>query len=597
MIATDATIAQRAVADAMSWLETALEIFCNMSDYFSSSMLSTAFGKVNVFSTSLVPRTINNLFGDKEPWQVAAMTFMFTISAMQLWNFVYQDESLHKRGKKQLYKLARNYIPSIREKVEEQCKTMIHSFENIFLKRVQQVPFLVELPEVGYDDTTILDAIQTHVNMGDFEWRNGTVSGTVYRYDDQLNKLLGEVYCAASYTNPLHPDVFTGICKLEAEIVRIACSLFHGDDDSCGTMTTGGTESIVLACKAYRDYSREVKGIKKPEMVIPITAHAAFEKAAQFLNIKLCIVPVSKDYTVSIKDMRNMITKNTIMLVGSAPNFPYGTMDNIEAISELGVKYNVPVHVDACLGGFLICFMNECGYPLPRFDFKLAGVTSISADTHKYGYAPKGSSLILYRNKTYRHYQYTISTDWPGGIYGSPTINGSRAGGAIAACWATLMHFGRKSYIESTSKILKTTKFIEENLRTIKDIFIFGTPATSVIAIGSNEFHIYRLAEYLRNKGWNMNTLQFPCAIHICITHMHTDPKVTDKLLKDIKSGVSDAMYFQDQQIKGEYAMYGMSQTLPDRSLVGDFTKYYLDSMYHTIDNSTKEWETYFKQR
>lgn len=136
-------------------------------------------------------------------------------------------------------------------------------------------------------------------------------------------------------------------------------------------------------------------------------------------------------------------------------------MDNVEAISALGIRYDIPVHVDACLGGFLICFMRQAGYQVPEFDFRLPGVSSISADTHKYGYAPKGSSVIMYRHKTYLHYQFTITTDWPGGIYGSPTINGSRAGGIIAACWATMMFFGENGYVEATRQIIETTKFIE----------------------------------------------------------------------------------------------------------------------------------------
>lgn len=157
-----------------------------------------------------------------------------------------------------------------------------------------------------------------------------------------------------------------------------------------------------------------------------------------------------------------ILIEYSLQLVGSTPNFPYGTIDNIEAISELGVRYNIPVHVDACLGGFLICFMKDAGFALPPFDFSLPGVCSISADTHKYGYAPKGSSVILYREKKYRHKQYTITTDWPGGIYGSPTVNGSRAGGIIAACWATLMYFGYDGYVDATKRIIDTREYIEK---------------------------------------------------------------------------------------------------------------------------------------
>ncbi|XP_011641639.1 sphingosine-1-phosphate lyase, partial [Pogonomyrmex barbatus] len=496
---------------------------------------------------------------------------------------------LLERGKKQVFKLVR-YIPSIRDRINKELVSVNETFEKDVMERLKKASFIVRLPKNGLKNEEILNLINQSIHLGDYDWEAGRVSGAVYRTNNELAKLMGDVYTIASYTNPLHPDIFPGICKMEAEVVRIACHLFNGDKESCGTMSSGGTESILLACKAYRDYAREVKNIKKPEIVMPITAHAAFDKAAQYLNIKLRVIPVNPNsYTVSIQTMKRAITKNTIMLVGSAPNFPYGTMDNIEAISELGLKYNIPVHVDACLGGFLACFMDDAGYPLPPFDFRLPGVTSISADTHKYGYAPKGSSLILYRNKKYRHHQYTVTTEWPGGLYGSPTIGGSRAGGIIATCWATLMHYGHDEYVKSTKMIIETTRYIERKLRAIDGIFIYGVPATSVIAIGSNEFHIYRLSEALSAKGWNLNSLQFPCGIHICVTHVHTKPGIADQFIEDLKTELKIIMESRDTLVEGKLAMYGMSQSIPDRNIIGDFTKCFLDSMYYTKEDETQK--------
>ncbi|XP_078053141.1 sphingosine-1-phosphate lyase [Augochlora pura] len=531
---------------------------------------------------------VNNSFQGKEPWQVATITTTTVLTSIWLWNFVFQDESLKERGKKKLFSL-RNYIPCIRDRVNEELNNINLSFEKEAVQRMKDVPFIIKLPDNGLKSQEILEKVKESIQLGDYDWESGKVSGTVYRIDHELLKLMGDVYSSASYTNPLHPEVFPGVCKMEAEVVRMVCHLFHGDEDSCGTMTTGGTESILLACKTYRDYARDVKGIKKPEMVVPVTTHSAFDKAAQYLKIKVRYVPVNPhSYTVSIKNMEKAISRNTIMLVGSAPNFPYGTMDNIEEISKLGVKYNIPVHVDACLGGFLICFMSAAGYQVPAFDFKLPGVTSISADTHKYGYAPKGSSVILYRSKMYRHHQYTVTTDWPGGIYGSPTVNGSRAGGIIASCWASMMYFGYNGYVEATKKIINTTKFIEQELRTMDGIFIFGTPATSVIALGSNDFDIYKLSEALNAKGWNLNTLQFPSGIHICITYVHTESGVAEQFLNDVKVELGVILQNPDVPVKGKLAMYGMTQTIPDRSIISDFTKCYLDSMYYTPTNKTE---------
>lgn len=250
---------------------------------------------------------------------------------------------------------------------------------------------------------------------------------------------------------------------MEAEVVRMTAALFDGGKETSGTMTTGGTESILLACKTYRDYAKEEKGISRPEMIVCRTVHSAFDKAGQYLKIRVRYIqddPVTRK--MDLKAMKKAINKNTIMIVGSAPNFPYGTMDDIEAIAEIGKSYNIPVHVDACLGGFVLALAKKAGYNVPKFSFELPGVTSISVDPHKYGFAPKGSSVILYSNRVLRHYQFCVTTDWPGGVYGTPTVGGSRAGGIIAATWATMLHFGLDGYVNATREILKTSKYIEE---------------------------------------------------------------------------------------------------------------------------------------
>ncbi|XP_032457072.1 sphingosine-1-phosphate lyase isoform X2 [Nasonia vitripennis] len=496
---------------------------------------------------------------------------------------------IYERVRKMAMRLLR-CCPKIRDKIDGELKKLNEEFERETINRTKGVPYVTSLPAQGIDREQIIKLVERSVYLGNYDWKNGRVSGCVYRNAESgLKDLVKEVYSLASLTNPLHPDVFPGVCKMEAEVVRIACRLFGGDDNSCGTMTTGGTESILLACKAFRDYAREYKGIKKPEMVVPVTAHSAFDKAAQFLKIRMRLVPVNPDsLTVSIEGMKRAINRNTVLLVCSAPNFPYGTMDNIERISRLGLEHDIPVHVDACLGGFLVCFMRQAGYTLPDFDFRLSGVSSISADTHKYGYAPKGSSVILYRHKKYRHHQFTISTDWPGGIYGSPTVNGSRAGGIIAACWATMMYFGMEGYVKATKDIIDTTQYIERELRGMNNIYVFGTPMTSVIAVGSHDFEIYRLSQALNARGWNLNTLQFPSAIHICVTHVHTEPGVAQQFVDDVRFELEKIMQTPKEEAEGIYALYGSAQTIPDRSVVGDITKSFIDSMYYTPPYGTE---------
>ncbi|XP_073993913.1 sphingosine-1-phosphate lyase isoform X1 [Rhodnius prolixus] len=538
--------------------------------------------QVKIVIGSAVSERINNRLNNVPPLKIITYTASSVLATVWLWNFIFQPESVYSRSKKYIFKLARK-IPFIAEKVDKEMSDITRSFKDDVEERCKTVPFNISLNAKGKTKDDILEELRRNLNLGSYDWKKGFVSGTVYYHSQDLIDLLTNVYGLASYTNPLHPDVFPGVNKMEAEVVRIALNLFHGSPDSCGTMTTGGTESILMACKAYRDFAREEKGITKPEMILPRTAHPAFEKGAEYFGIKVKFIPVDPETTKApIDKIRRAISSRTVMIVGSVPNYPYGTIDDIEAIAAVGKAHNIPVHVDSCLGGFLTVFMPAAGFEFPRCDFSVPGVTSISADTHKYGYAPKGSSLILYSHSKYRHAQYCVTTDWPGGIYGSPTVNGSRAGGIIAACWATLMYFGMDGYVDATKKIITVARYIETELRKIKGIFIFGQPATSVIALGSDLFHIYRLSEKLNEKGWNLNPLQFPSGIHLCVTHMHTQEGVADNFIKDVKTIVSELLKEPFLKVEGKMAVYGMSHEIPDRTIVADFTRLYIDSMYYT---------------
>ncbi|KAG9485221.1 hypothetical protein GDO78_008354 [Eleutherodactylus coqui] len=442
--------------------------------------------------------------------------------------------------------------------------------------------FVKTLPSSGLKQEQVLEKLKEYAALGEVSWEQGKVSGTVYSGDEQLTHLLVKVYGEFAWSNPLHPDVFPGVRKMEAEIVRMACNLFHGGPETCGVVTSGGSESILMACKAYRDLANE-RGIKYPEIIAPVSVHAAFDKAAHYFGMKMVHIPLEKKtMRVDVKAMRRAISKNTAMLVCSTPQFPHGIIDPVEEVAELALKYNIPFHVDACLGGFLIVFMEKAGFPLLPFDFRVKGVTSISADTHKYGYAPKGSSVLMYRHKDYRQHQFFVTSDWPGGLYASPSVAGSRPGGIIAACWATMMHMGEDGYIEATKNVISTARFIIKELQQMKEIFIFGNPEVSVIAIGSDVFDIYRLSNSLTAKGWNLNTLQFPPSIHICLTLLHTKPGVAQLFVKDIKDSLLIIMKDPGAKTTGMGAIYGMAQTIPDRTLVTEISKAFLDCLYLT---------------
>ncbi|XP_037639092.1 sphingosine-1-phosphate lyase 1 isoform X1 [Sebastes umbrosus] len=526
-------------------------------------------------------RQVNSRCGDLEPWQIIGATVITTLGAVWIKGFLFQQESLLSRIKKLSFRLIRK-IPFVGATIQSQLNKALNDMSASLCTLKEGMSYTKQLPSKGLSQNQVLDKIREYETLNEVKWEKGCVSGAVYWGDESLTNLLVKVYGDFAWSNPLHPDIFPGVRKMEAEVVRMACTLFHGGPNSCGVVTSGGTESILMACKAYRDMAYE-RGVKYPEILAPVSVHAAFDKAAHYFGMKLVHIPLDKKtMKVDVKAMKRAINKNTAMLVCSAPQFPHGIIDPIEEVAKLAVRYNLPLHVDACLGGFLIVFMAKAGYPLAPFDFRIKGVTSISADTHKYGYAPKGSSVILYSDKEYRHYQYFVAPDWQGGIYASPSIAGSRPGGIIAACWATMMHMGENGYIDATKKIVSTARKIKTEIRKIKGVFVFGDPEVSVVAIGSDVFDIFRLSNALTTKGWNLNTLQYPSSIHICCTVLHTKSGVADQFVRDVKEQVAIIMKNPKEKTTGMGAIYGMAQSIPDRSMVTEISQGFLDCLYST---------------
>ncbi|KAI5625076.1 sphingosine-1-phosphate lyase 1 isoform X1, partial [Silurus asotus] len=524
---------------------------------------------------------INSLCADLEPWQIITSTLVCTLATVWLKGFLFQRESLMSRTKKQCFRIIRK-IPFVGTSIQNQLNKALDDMSMSLCTLKEGMSYAKHLPAQGLTQKQVLDSIKQYQTLNEVQWSKGKVSGTVYWGDEKLTDLLVKVYGEFAWSNPLHPDIFPGVRKMEAEVVRMTCSLFSGGPESCGTVTSGGTESILMACKAYRDLAYE-RGIKYPEIIAPISAHAAFDKAAHYFGMKLIHIPLDKKtMKVNVKAMKRAISKNTAMLVCSAPQFPHGIIDPIVEVGKLAEKYNIPFHVDACLGGFLIVFMEKAGFKLEPFDFRVKSVTSISADTHKYGYAPKGSSVVIYRDKLYRHYQYFVAPDWQGGIYASPSVAGSRPGGIIAACWATMMHMGESGYVEATKKVVQTARIIAAGICKVEGLFVFGNPEVSVVALGSDVFDIFRLSNALTSKGWNLNTLQFPSSIHICVTMLHTQPGVAQEFIKDVKEEVAIIMQNPKEKTTGMGAIYGMAQSIPDRSMVTEVSCGFLDCLYST---------------
>ncbi len=275
--------------------------------------------------------------------------------------------------------------------------------------------------------------------------------------------------------------------------------------------------------------------------------------------------------------MARAVTSNTVVVVGSAPHFPHGIVDPIDEIAKLALKHDIGCHVDCCLGGFVLPFIEKAGYDIEPFDFRVKGVTSITADTHKYGYTPKGSSVVMYANKNLRQKQYYVAPNWQGGVYATSGISGSRAGCLIATAWATLLYMGEDGYVNATKKIIETVQTIVKGLENIAGIRVMGKPKAMLIAVDSSEFCVTVLADALHDKGWKLNVLQFPISIHFCVTMVHTKEGVAERFVSDVKECVAIIMKNPKSKSDGPASVYGMSVTIPDRSIIDEIARGYVD--------------------
>jgi sphinganine-1-phosphate aldolase len=376
--------------------------------------------------------------------------------------------------------------------------------------------------------------------------------------------------------------------KMESEILAMTAKMLNADavtvrnpgDQVCGTITSGGTESILMAMKAYRDWARKDKGISSPEVIMPHTAHPAFDKADQYFGIKMVHIPVSApDFRVDPAAVEARINANTAAIVGSAGNYPYGLIDPLDKLSDIALKHNIGLHVDGCLGGFIFPWIEKLGYPIPPFDFRLPGVTSMSADTHKYGFALKGTSVVLYRSNNLRRHQYFNVPDWPGGLYASPTAAGSRSGGLTAATWASMVYLGEEGYLEAVRAIMAVADKIKKGIEGIPELTLNGEP-TFVISFRSEEVDVYHINDFMKTRGWRFNVLQLPPALHFCITMPQTFvADVAERFLEDLSAGVEYARS-KAGTVAETTALYGLAGTLEGNQQVTELIYGVFDYLY-----------------
>jgi sphinganine-1-phosphate aldolase len=344
-------------------------------------------------------------------------------------------------------------------------------------------------------------------------------------------------------------------------------------------MTSGGTESILMAVKTARDWARAEKGITAAQMVVPVSVHPAFEKAGHYLGVKVLHAPVGPDTRVDVKAVEALLTPNTCLIVGSAPPYPHGVIDPITALAALAKARGILCHVDACLGGFILPFARKLGRDIPPFDFSVDGVTSLSADLHKYGYAAKGASVVLYRDEALRRHQFFTYAGWPGGLYASPSLCGTRPGGAIAAAWAVMHYLGEDGYLAKAKVVLDTTQALLDGVRAVPGLRVLGSPHASIFAFTSDSLDVYQLGDAMEARGWKLDRQSSPPALHCMVTPAHQ--KVVGAFCEDLRDCAS-RLTAGEPAPDGSAAMYGMIGALPDTSSVDGFLLDFLDGLYAT---------------
>jgi sphinganine-1-phosphate aldolase len=413
------------------------------------------------------------------------------------------------------------------------------------------------LPEEGIDKEAVLAMLATMSEAENPAWETGQVSGTMYCGDHDHYDFLNEAFSYFSYVNSLQRDLCPSNTKFEAEVIAMTLDLLGAkaltETTPAGLVTSGGSGSIAHAVLAYREH-HVTPG--RPNIIKPETAHPAFAKAGHLFGVDVKVAPVDPVTTqVDLDWVKANIDENTVALVGSACNYGYGTIDPITELGQIALEREVGLHVDGCLGGFILPFGRELGYDIEPFDFSVPGVTTISADTHKYGYALKGTSVLCFADKALRNGQYFYLTDWSGGKYCSPGMDGSRSGGLLAATWAAMVHLGRAGYRRYAEAIFATSAAMQEAVREHPSLRLMGKP-TFLFSFTSDEFDIYLVNDFLRLRGWRMNGQQYPNALHMAVTRPQTQPGVVERWQGDLADAVAYAQEHRDEPAKSG-AIYG----------------------------------------
>ncbi|KIH68637.1 pyridoxal-dependent decarboxylase domain protein [Ancylostoma duodenale] len=511
---------------------------------------------------------VNRQCSHLESWQIMSYTIAACFLVMWFRRMNRSDKPFVYRLRSSVYSIIRS-LPWVKRRVKADLERARKEIEEEVHQCDQKRDFYKFLPEHPLAGEELLSEARQYAAMGERRYME--------HYDPRTRNqdlsLCAKIYDLFSHSDPHRSDAFPGARKMEAEILRMSLSMFHGGVEACG-----------VVAGAYRNRAK-ARGMYRPEIIAPSTAHPALDKAAALFGMTIRRVPVREDDRVHAAAVKRAIGPHTCMIVASAPNHITGTVDPIEKLSEVAQRFGVPLHVDCTLGGFLLPFMEYCDYSIPTFDFRLPGVTSIAIDLHRYGQAPRSCSVLMYRDASMMRHQCFCNSDWAGGVYATPTLAGGRDGGAVATAWATLLGKGRDGYINACHRVVETTRRLADLLSDIDGITLRGAADLCIVAFETSLGDIYVLVDFMTTKGWHVDPLLSPEAARVPVTLRMCEEGVLEAFVEDVIEGLR---YLSENPTKTTKtsAFYHMLQTIvfvpkvADRMLVDELSLIRLQAHY-----------------
>jgi sphinganine-1-phosphate aldolase len=410
------------------------------------------------------------------------------------------------------------------------------------------------LPEHGLDPDAVVERL-TSMTAGDVRWRDGRAFTLAYNAGPEVLALQERVYGAFMGENALNTDAFPSLARIQRDVVGTVAGWLHGGDEAAGFMTTGGTESILMAVLAARERARAERGVERPNMVLPTSAHAAFEKGAHYFGVRSIRVPVRDDWRADVDAMAHAIDDDTVLVVASNPQYPQGVFDPVAQVAALAADRGINCHVDACMGGVTTPFLERLGEPIAPWDFRVPGVTSISVDLHKFGYTAKGASVIVHRTKALRRFQTFVTDNWLGGLYGSSGVLGTKSGGAMAVAWAVMHHLGTEGYLRLTGTARQACLRLADIVTSMPELALRAAPDTTLLALGATDpvsLDVNALGDALWRRGWYLDRQGPPPSLHCTVNAVHE--RVLDEFAQDLRAAVDEVV---DSSTIGQDKAYG----------------------------------------